>query len=517
MGSPRRVASWLRSARTWIVLGVLAPIGMVAVSGVMLIEMRGDAWERAEQTSRNLLQVVERDIARNVEIIDLSLQAVIDNLQAPGVAEASPELRQLILFDRAASAKDLGVMLVLDENGDSVIDAAGWPARRLNNADRAYFQAHKADPKLGLHISQPLVSRLGGNSIVVLSRRIDKPDGSFGGLVLASLSLSYFDRLFERLELGRLGAINLYRRDGTRITRYPSVASDIGANIAGTQNFELFAGVRSGRAVAISVRDGIERFYTFTQVGDLPLILNVALATQEIEAEWRVRALVIGAVVLVLCGLTIGLSLLFGRELRRRAAVEAELARLSHTDALTGLANRRRFEDALAEAFDGLRAGSEPLSLLIVDADHFKRYNDRYGHAVGDTVLRALAGALSASVHRPDDLVARVGGEEFALLLPSTDADGALRIAEKIHAEVAALAIGSAGIGAETVTVSIGLATAPHGRPADLFGRADAALYEAKATGRNRTCQAPSLGTAPASSETGDPANRPQHRHAQAV
>ena len=202
---PHRLSRRLRSARTWIALGILAPIGMLIVSGLMLIDMRRDAWSMAEQTSKNLLQVIERDIARNVEIIDLTLKAVVDNLKAPGVTEATPELRQLILFDRASTARDLGVMLVLDENGDSIIDASAVPPRKLNNADRDYFKAHKANPKLGLHISRPLVSRLTGSRIVVLSRRIDKPDGSFGGIVLGSLKLSYFAGLFDQIGLGKDG------------------------------------------------------------------------------------------------------------------------------------------------------------------------------------------------------------------------------------------------------------------------------------------------------------------------
>jgi hypothetical protein len=120
---PPRLARRLRSARTWIALGVLAPVGMLVVSGLMLLDLRQDAWDKADQTSRNLLQVIERDIARNVEIIDLTLRAVVDNLKAPGVAEASPELRQLVLFDRATTARDMGAMFVLDENGDSVFES----------------------------------------------------------------------------------------------------------------------------------------------------------------------------------------------------------------------------------------------------------------------------------------------------------------------------------------------------------------------------------------------------------
>ena len=116
---PSRLARLLRSTHTWIGLGVLAPLGMLMVSGLMLLDLRQDAWDKAEQTSRNLLQVIERDIARNVEVIDLTLRAVQDNLRAPGLAKLDPAMRQLVLFDRAASARDLGVMLVLDGNGDS--------------------------------------------------------------------------------------------------------------------------------------------------------------------------------------------------------------------------------------------------------------------------------------------------------------------------------------------------------------------------------------------------------------
>ena len=488
----QRLAHPFRSARTWIALGVLAPIGMLAASGLMLLDLRHDAWDKAEQTSKNLLQVLERDIARNIEMYDLSLRGVIDNLAAPGIAEVSAELRQLILFDRAATARDMGVMVVTDENGNAVIDAGVVPARKVNYADRGYFQAHKAQDGLGLYISRPLTSRLLGTRMIVLSRRINKPDGSFGGVALGTLNLSFFTRLFAEIDLGRDGAINLYLRDGTRIARYPFVDADIGASIAGAPTFERFLHQRSGTFVGVSVRDAIERQFAFTQVSDLPLILNVSLSTHEIEADWRSKAIVIGSIVLVLCSLTVALSLLFGRELRRREAIQAELAKLSLTDVLTGLPNRRAFEDAFTRVAGGAKRSGKPLSLLIVDADHFKRFNDRYGHQVGDEVLQGLALRLSASVHRPHDLVCRVGGEEFAILLPDTDLAGALRIAEKAHAEVSTIAIGSAGIGAGALTVSIGLASGvPDGKAAtaltDLYRLADGALYEAKAGGRNQT------------------------------
>ncbi len=493
MGKPTPPPRRSRSARAWILLGILAPLGMVAVCTVMLLELRQDAWDKAEQTSRNLLQVIERDIDRNVEIIDLALKSVVENLRHTDLGELTPKYRQRVLFDRSVNAKDLGVMLVLDENGDVAHDAAQFPPRRMNYADRYYFQAHRTDPGLGLHISRPLKSRLLSAPIVVLSRRIDKPDGSFGGVVLGSLSLSYFDRLFDRISLGKAGTINLFLSDGTRLVRHPVPDPELGPNFGAVPNFRRFLREGSGRFVARTTSDHIERLYTFTKVDALPLILNVALSTQEIEAEWRVKALVIGLLLLALCGLTIGLSLLVDWELRRRTAAEAELAQLSRTDALTGLPNRRAFEDTFERVWAEARRRGSPLPLLVVDADHFKRYNDRHGHAVGDRVLQALAQALSGAARRPGDLVARIGGEEFAILLPDTDAEGAACVAERVHEAVARLVVeakkGTVGRIRVSIGLGFGLPRAGSG-PADLYRLADAALYEAKAAGRDRTCYA---------------------------
>lgn len=496
MAMVRLLARPFRSARTWMMLGVLGPLGMLGTSGLMLLDLRQDVWERAEQTSKNLVQVLERDINRNIELYDLSIQAAVDNLATPGLADVSPHLRQLILFDRAATARDMGVMLVIDEHGDVAADLDAVPPRKGSYADREYFQVHRARPGLGLYVGRPIISRLTGEPMLPFSRRVNKPDGTFGGIVLGTVKLTYFAKLFRQINLGRDSAINLYLDDGTRIMRHPFDEADIGVNIAGTPTFDGFLSAHSGSFIRVSVRDGIERQYTFTRIGSLPLILNVALSTKTVEADWRMKTVVIGSIVSLLCGLTITLSLLFGRELRRREAAQAELQRLSMTDALTGLPNRRAFETAGDRAWEEARRHNRPVSLLIVDADHFKRFNDRFGHQVGDEVLKALARGLSASVHRPHDLVCRVGGEEFAVLLPDTERAGALRIAEKIHAEISALTVGAAGIGAGAMTVSIGLAAlTPHNAQdaglTFLYRLADGALYEAKAGGRNQTRCAP--------------------------
>ena len=183
-----------------------------------------------------------------------------------------------------------------------------------------------------------------------------------------------------------------------------------------------------------------------------------------------------------------------------------ELRRIATVDVLTGVANRRRFDDALEQEWRRTRRTCEPLALLMIDVDHFKLFNDRYGHPAGDTCLRSVAQALCGTSLRPGDLVARYGGEEFAVLLPHTHRGGAEHVAQAILEGVAALAIAhGASPTAGHVTVSVGIAcydqdspgwqaSAAESRaaerpgeypsPSDLVKAADQALYAAKDAGR---------------------------------
>ncbi|TDR76484.1 GGDEF domain-containing protein [Paludibacterium purpuratum] len=166
-----------------------------------------------------------------------------------------------------------------------------------------------------------------------------------------------------------------------------------------------------------------------------------------------------------------------------------ELAILNKTDALTGVGNRRRFDEILAQEWlRHLRSG-KPLSLILIDVDWFKKYNDRYGHFFGDECLRTVANALADTVRRAPDCVCRFGGEEFAVLLPISDADAAFEVGERLRVAVEALAIRHEDSPFGQVTISIGLATtdAEIGTAEQLYGSADKALYQAKASGRNQT------------------------------
>jgi diguanylate cyclase (GGDEF)-like protein len=166
------------------------------------------------------------------------------------------------------------------------------------------------------------------------------------------------------------------------------------------------------------------------------------------------------------------------------------LENLSSTDGLTGIFNRRRFDETLDSEWRRARRAASPLSLILMDIDLFKSYNDHYGHLAGDDCLRRLAQVLSDCVRRPSDLVARYGGEEFACLLPNTDANGAMQVANHILEATNNLNIPHAHSSvADRVTVSIGVTTIipVTGQPvSQLIQRADELLYTAKGSGRNQ-------------------------------
>lgn len=171
----------------------------------------------------------------------------------------------------------------------------------------------------------------------------------------------------------------------------------------------------------------------------------------------------------------------------------AELVRLSRTDPLTGVSNRRAFDHELDSVWQTLRRVGRPVGMVIMDIDYFKAYNDQYGHPAGDAVLRSVASAISSVAQRSSDAVSRMGGEEFGILLAVTDLAGALRVAEDARQAIRSLAIPHQGSPAGIVTASFGIAVMVPGvdamDPAELVAASDQALYRSKQAGRDRVSQ----------------------------
>jgi len=188
-----------------------------------------------------------------------------------------------------------------------------------------------------------------------------------------------------------------------------------------------------------------------------------------------------------------GSMILVMRDIADRKHLEEELAALALQDGLTGLANRRSFDQTLDREWRRTVREMSQLSLLLLDLDHFKQFNDEYGHQAGDDCLRSVAAAARSALTRPGDVACRYGGEELAVILSGTGADGAIEIAERVRHAIQALQIPHLGnSGAPVVTVSIGVATAlarvggTMRMPEGLLQAADHALYRAKSEGRNR-------------------------------
>jgi diguanylate cyclase (GGDEF)-like protein len=447
-----------------------------------MLDMRRGEEELARQTLENLASSIDSDISRNFELYDLSLRAVVSNMVMPELKDVSKPIRNLILFDHAATAKHFGAIQVLDVKGRLTADASTLDPQPENYSDEEYFQIHRDKPDAGLFISRPMLHR--GSYAIVLSRRITGADGRFLGVVAGSIRFSYFHDLFGRLSLGDGDVITVLRPDRTIIMRRPFDLDIIGTNLADRPSWNPANLPSDGSYSGPGPLDPTPRLYV-RRSGSSPLYVVVGKPLSDIFKLWRTEAIRIGAVMMALISFVLAVTLFLGREIGRRAQAEEKLEELATTDALTGLRNRRKF-DALIDA-EWRRAARHktPLAVLMIDADHFKAYNDSFGHQAGDQVLVSIAICISDSVRRAGDCAARYGGEEFAVLLPGLPAMDALRVAETIRLKVE----GSSGEQSAS-TVSIGVASltpVPGMDWTGLVNAADKALYAAKANGRNQS------------------------------
>ena len=325
---------------------------------------------------------------------------------------------------------------------------------------------------------------------ISFSRRISTQTGEFAGVAVASLKLDYFDQLFNSLDIGKDSTLNIINSDGVLLAQKPYLQSDsIGKSFGNRPNVVKILSDKDGNGsfTSTSSMDQQQRLYTYSRVGNLPLTVMVALSSDEVFGTWRRTALLISGATGILCVGLLWLTWLLARELRLRQRAERELAQLAATDDLTGVANRRMLDQTLRHEWFRAQRSCQPLSVMMIDADHFKAFNDRHGHQAGDQALKTLAQVIGENVRRPADLVARYGGEEFSVILAETDSQGAQRIAEKIRQAIEQLPLVD---GAErAMTVSIGIATwttASEMTLEQLLFAADKALYQAKEGGRNR-------------------------------
>lgn len=481
-----------RTHQLLMTISIAITICVMLVIGATLWTARNDARIKAEREAANLLAISATHIESQIQLCRFALGLAAQALNDIEFSAISAEARQRLLASIAGGVEGLGALLVLDANGDIAADAASSVPRRGNFADREYFSVHREMVGDTIYISQPYESRLRqGDPSIVLSRRLTNKAGQFAGVVLIAFRLETIRSLFAELDIGNRGVVTLLNRNGKILVREPSSngKGDVGTDLAGSPNVARMEAAGAGSFQAVAVLDGEERFYTFSHLASDSMLLTVGLSVSDIFAGWRQRALITIGITALICAAIIALTLLLRKELNRRTLAEADLALLAVTDGLTGLANRRHFDETIGREMRRTHRTGKDLALLMIDADRFKQFNDTYGHARGDQILKLLARVLTQATRRPNDLVARYGGEEFAVILPETNPAGAMQVAETIRRQFAIEGAALMPDGKLQCTVSIGIKCVTAGTnlsPAEIIASADAALYQAKNEGRNR-------------------------------
>lgn len=484
----------IRRARLLVLFVCLA---LLATNIWLIVRGRAHTIAQAELANTNLARAVMQRVEGSLSEVEHILDSLVYDLERADMAPTALEREQPILVNHVARTAQLRGLFVFDAQGNWVATSEPRWESSWNDAGRPYFVHHRDNRSAATWIGPPIVSRINGEWVVPVSRRLTDADGNFAGVALATLDVHHMHRLLDRFDIGE-GAI-LLTLSGHMVARNPPLPADIGKPVPGV----LADDHPSGTATARSPLDGVERLFSIEQARNAPLRTMVAAGKNQVLHNWRTNSLLQTVWVVFLCLLLVRAGRYTQRTIAQRlhaeqglreasaalTAANARLARLAQVDDLTRLPNRRYFDRQLGQAFRQARRQCSPLAVVMVDVDEFKKYNDRYGHVEGDECLRRVAAALRASVKRPQDFVARYGGEEMVLLLPETDALGATLVAEAARVAVASMDIPHAAALAGRVTISLGLAAAVPG-PQDseqaLLKAADAALYEAKAKGRNQ-------------------------------
>ncbi|MGY3079960.1 diguanylate cyclase (GGDEF)-like protein/PAS domain S-box-containing protein [Bradyrhizobium sp. LM6.10] len=618
MNAVTQRAGWSRLPLRAAAFVALTCAAILGLSGWREWAARDAVLKGAETEMANVARSLTQHAEDSLDLLDSGVVGVVSRLEMDGTEPATVAKLRTLLEARKKAMERVHSLAIIDDHGNW-LTSPGTIGSTFN--DDAFFRYHQLSPKREPHIGRPVKSLLDGEWVVTLSRRFNKLDGSFGGVVLATISSSYLSHFYEQFEIGRNSSVALMHGDGMIIARNPSNDRFVGRSVGDTPLFRD-AGLQqlSGAYHFKSPLDGAARVSFFKRSSRYPLVLLATVDKDELLAPWRAAAIsrmlyvlalvmliaIIGAVLVrqlqrgqrmaaalvekeahfrllaegssdmvTRIGLDerlryvspssirvvgwranqqlIGTPALAGvhaddrpqvqalvdamkrgekeearvtyrnahrlngevwlestmrvtrkdngradgvvaisRDITEQKKLETRLETLAIEDSLTGLANRRRFDERLKEEWARAYRDRSSLSLLMIDVDHFKSYNDEYGHPAGDACLRLVAQIFAAEMQRPGDLAARYGGEEFAVLLPNTDAAGCARIGERIRG-----AIRDAGL-VHTSNHTSGCVTASLGgaacRPVlertagvvSLVEAADQALYAAKEAGRNR-------------------------------
>ncbi len=316
-----------------------------------------------------------------------------------------------------ALIKSTGDLFLFDETGTIQERSHNLLAREALK-HRDFLEFHRRDPSLEVRIGAPFRDRVSGNTVLWISRRLNGPGGRFAGVLAGTLDTGRWRQAFESFSIGLRSSINLFHADGTLMMRAPFVADRIGSNLAGTDNFKRFAASPSGTFVGASAIDGEERAYHFAHIGNTPLIsmsrLRLPRYTRGGAGHVRQRC--------DRCSTRRDGSRAPASSVPGVAPAPGKresLPRPLGCGRSHGHRQPSSFDEVLALEWSNATASGKPVSVIMLDVDHFKLFNDQYGHQAGDACLCDVAAALRKAVGRSEDLVARYGGRSSWFCFPA--------------------------------------------------------------------------------------------------
>jgi signal transduction histidine kinase/CheY-like chemotaxis protein/HPt (histidine-containing phosphotransfer) domain-containing protein len=330
---------WLRirflrlSPRTLVwCFAALASITLLSFDAYTAWRAHRTEYAEGVNATRNLALALSQHTERSIQAVDIVLAGLIDSigdapLEGPNLARL-----QETLVGRTKDMPQVGLLSIIDADGMVIASARPLRDPSINYADREYFTIQRDHPDTGLYIGQTMRARQSNRLSIMLTRRLSRPDGSFRGIVIATLDYEYFQRFYDNFNLGRAGTINLVRLDGSILVRHPYDEGMIGRSMA---DGELFRNHLPNKPVddfeAKSVIDGKIRLISYRKIEQYPVLLSVSIATDEWMAAWREDTWQQTLVILVVIVFVSAMALLFSTQLRRRAVAEKRMADWAQT------------------------------------------------------------------------------------------------------------------------------------------------------------------------------------------
>jgi diguanylate cyclase (GGDEF)-like protein len=475
-----------QAARFYLLLLFL--LGLIGVFAHRLQQSYVEQLARAASDSQNIANVLDEHALAIFQKADILLKYLAKDISPnPGGKRLDSEEIHSRLKIFQESIPEVFRFQVVKPDGNVLATSLEGPAP-LNYSRREYFIRHRGNPSIGLDISRPIEGRTLSGLVLVLSRRLNNPDGSFAGVITATLEVSNFEKLFASLKLGNNSSVVLMNSDFDLIASFPGVNKRQFNSLQGSHlEEEMRKNPLKGTFSGSLWVDGLERIFSYRQVNSLPLIIIVGLAKKDILEEWFNDAVIDCIVLACFFAAIVFLAYNQMRLYEMEHKSKEQIRQLAYYDTLTNLPNRRLLLERLNSVFEQSKRFNRQFAVMFLDLDHFKHINDSLGHDTGDELLKLVAGRLETCV-RSVDTVSRQGGDEFVIvqveIMQTVDV---ITVVERI---LAALNESFLIQGHEIkISTSIGISMYPANNAScvpELMKMADMAMYEAKESGRNR-------------------------------